>query len=798
MPELFRYAAFISYSSKDVKFARRLHRALESYDIPSSLGKFDLIGGGGKANRVYPVFRDREELSAGQLGDQIEASLKASAALIVVSSPNGAASPWVQKEIEFFAAQGRHAKIFAIIPDTAPLIDETGADATQSCFPPALRGDALTGDKLAPLAADARKGKDAFRLAYLKVIAGMIAVSPGKLVDRDKQRRGVRRFATVAAVVSLLALGSLAAGISEAFKWRNALLSEARTLLQEGKTIDAIAFSVAGSAADGNFLAPGGGATDINLQSLHFGRAITRVLGDFPASTRFSLSPSGRTAVAQRVSNTPTGPQLAGTALLMDTTSGDAFTLEQSVAGGAFSPDDRRFAAQAGDGAGFLLDRRTGLITALGPLHQLSGTPVFSANGNHVAVLTLKSAGLVIDANTGEKLSLGTLESRPEFSPDSAHVVAVAHEATKVISLETGSRVVLGKTQSFSFSPVSHLAAFVSARSEAFLIDLHTSALTPLHATSAYYVQFLPSGLLLIGTSMGVHEIRDVKLGKRHALGQSYPLNFSEDGEYLIEKQRGLGGLLALVEIESGKRIVLPDDVEWADFFGDGSKVAVARQNGANFILDIRTHERVALPPLPTMQGTRLYWEDSAHYVGRTEAGWTFIVDFSRRQNLFAGRVGALTSSGDSWIMQADDGRAFVMNPDLVERAGATAEHLAAAICEADSGPSLRPLSRGVRDSAQPAVALEDKRRRQTLDEVLRGRPWNPCDWRGLAAVFPNRSRGDEWFEGARQWGRLLLIRAGVSADYKCGEINSAGEVREDRVRSCRLFGVSGGRLADQ
>ncbi len=191
MAELYRYAAFISYSSKDAKFAQRLHRALESYGIPSSLGKFDLIGGG-KQNRIYPVFRDREELSAGHLGDQIEANLKASAALIVVCSPNGAASPWVQKEIEFFAAQGRRSKIFAIIPDTAPLVDEAGADCTQSCFPPAFRGDALSGDELEPLAADARKGKDGFRNAWLKIVAGLVGVSPGQLIDRDRKLRSQR------------------------------------------------------------------------------------------------------------------------------------------------------------------------------------------------------------------------------------------------------------------------------------------------------------------------------------------------------------------------------------------------------------------------------------------------------------------------------------------------------------------------------------------------------------------------------------------------------------------------------
>jgi formylglycine-generating enzyme required for sulfatase activity len=206
MAELYRYAAFISYSSKDAKFAQRLHRALESYGIPSSLGKFDLIGGG-KKNRIYPVFRDREELSAGHLGDQIEANLRASAALIVVCSPNGAASPWVQKEIEYFVSLGRRDRVFAVISDAAPSYDASGHDNTATCFPPAFRGDALSGDPLEPLAADARKDKDGFRGALLKVIAGLIGVSPGTIIDRDKKRRRAQLLQSVAvwAAVALVA-----------------------------------------------------------------------------------------------------------------------------------------------------------------------------------------------------------------------------------------------------------------------------------------------------------------------------------------------------------------------------------------------------------------------------------------------------------------------------------------------------------------------------------------------------------------------------------------------------------------
>lgn len=210
--ELYRYAAFISYSSKDAAFARRLHRALEGYGIPSSLGRFDIIGRG-KRNRIYPVFRDREELPTGQLGDLIEASLKASASLVVVCSPNSATSPWVQKEIEYFANLQRHDKIFAVIADKAPLADESGADCTQACFPPAFRGDALAGDKLEPLAADARKGKDGFRNAWLKIVAGIVGVSPGQLIDRDRRRRRNRALmATAGALVVVLALAG--AGLS--------------------------------------------------------------------------------------------------------------------------------------------------------------------------------------------------------------------------------------------------------------------------------------------------------------------------------------------------------------------------------------------------------------------------------------------------------------------------------------------------------------------------------------------------------------------------------------------------------
>lgn len=66
-----RYAAFLSYSSVDGRFAKELHRRLENFVLPASL-RADTLPGASKKRRIYPVFRDREELPSGNLAPQIE------------------------------------------------------------------------------------------------------------------------------------------------------------------------------------------------------------------------------------------------------------------------------------------------------------------------------------------------------------------------------------------------------------------------------------------------------------------------------------------------------------------------------------------------------------------------------------------------------------------------------------------------------------------------------------------------------------------------------------------------------
>lgn len=189
-----RYRAFISYSHRDAAFGRRLHRRLERYGLPRRL-----VGRPGPRGpvprRLTPIFRDREELTAAHdLTAEVRAALAASESLIVVCSPNAAASPWVAREVELFRE---------LHPDR-PILAALAAGEPGDCFPEPLSRGAE------PLAADFRKEGDGGRLALLKLVAGMVGVGLDELVQRDAQRRMRNVMAvTGAALAAVLAMGLL-------------------------------------------------------------------------------------------------------------------------------------------------------------------------------------------------------------------------------------------------------------------------------------------------------------------------------------------------------------------------------------------------------------------------------------------------------------------------------------------------------------------------------------------------------------------------------------------------------------
>jgi WD40 repeat protein len=260
------YWCFISYSHSDNRevgrqWANWLHQALETYDVPT-----DLIGtrnqsGEAIPERIFPVFRDEEELSVNShLKTPIEQALERSQYLLVLCSPRSVASTYVAAEIRHFKqARGENeervlAAIIAGDPAGPDVVGSDQADAVpyerRQCFPRPLRFDlsreGKEGEEPAdPIAADFRlaEGTEGYtspaayraylnakgglrpvevdaavaefgrrlELMKLKIIARILDVPIGVLTARDKAhqlalaRRRARIMYGVAAGFALLA-----------------------------------------------------------------------------------------------------------------------------------------------------------------------------------------------------------------------------------------------------------------------------------------------------------------------------------------------------------------------------------------------------------------------------------------------------------------------------------------------------------------------------------------------------------------------------------------------------------------
>ncbi len=192
-PGAARYRVFLSYSHADTKWARWLMRRLELYRVPRRFhGRTAPIGEVGW--RIAPVFRDRDELpTTSDLGETIRAALRESATLVVICSPSSAKSRWVQEEILAFKRLHGERRVFAFIVSGEPKVAGAGDD----CFSPALRVEIGADGQMSArpaevVAADARVDGDGPKLAFIRLVAGLLGVGFDELRQRELQRRNRR------------------------------------------------------------------------------------------------------------------------------------------------------------------------------------------------------------------------------------------------------------------------------------------------------------------------------------------------------------------------------------------------------------------------------------------------------------------------------------------------------------------------------------------------------------------------------------------------------------------------------
>ncbi|UKK54621.1 TIR domain-containing protein [Prevotella sp. E2-28] len=169
------YFAFISYKREDEEWAKWLAHELEHYHLPVTLnGRDDL------PRELRPIFRDADELSAGNLPDQIHTALMNSKHLVVICSPRAAKSEWVNKEIEEFINFGKTGKIYPFIVDGVAMSN----NIDEECFPPALKNIPKEEERLGGNVNE--KGRDA---AVIKIVAGMLNLGFDTLWNRYEREK---------------------------------------------------------------------------------------------------------------------------------------------------------------------------------------------------------------------------------------------------------------------------------------------------------------------------------------------------------------------------------------------------------------------------------------------------------------------------------------------------------------------------------------------------------------------------------------------------------------------------------
>ena len=134
---MYKYFAFISYSSKDTAWGKRVQKKLEGYRMPATLCNEH----GWERKPMKPVFFAPTDIQPGELTEELQERLKASRNLIVICSPNSAKSKWVGKEIEYFHSLGRAKNIYFFIVDGTP----HGKTDDKKCYNPVIESLGLSG-----------------------------------------------------------------------------------------------------------------------------------------------------------------------------------------------------------------------------------------------------------------------------------------------------------------------------------------------------------------------------------------------------------------------------------------------------------------------------------------------------------------------------------------------------------------------------------------------------------------------------------------------------------------------------
>ena len=211
LPDGFNYHVFISYQNADKLNSEKLYRRFLKYRIPEKLRK-KYSTHTPLPKRLSPVYLDREESSASEdLNRHLLDKLRSSLRLVVVCSPNSVESDYVNMEIIEFKRMCPERKVLGYIVGGIPNASKDSlSDHPLESYPLPLRRKfnnkgQMTDEIIHPLGADARQGKFTERVAFIKLVAGLLDLDPDELLQRDKERQ-IKLFCIYSVIIILFAI----------------------------------------------------------------------------------------------------------------------------------------------------------------------------------------------------------------------------------------------------------------------------------------------------------------------------------------------------------------------------------------------------------------------------------------------------------------------------------------------------------------------------------------------------------------------------------------------------------------
>jgi WD40 repeat protein len=596
------YDAFISYShTADGRLAAGLQSALHSFAKPWY------------KRRALHIFRDQTNLAVNPaLWSSIREALDQSLFFILLASPEAAASPWVEKEAEYWIGRNGPSHVLIVLTAGTLTWDSSSASFTSE-HTTALPASLLRAFPEEPLFLDLRWGRDAaaslrlreprFHEAVLQLAATLHNRPKDELDSSDIRTQRHNRLLAASGLIAIL-LASL-------FAFRQTRVSHEEALRNLAARLAANSVKVLTDSPDRTREAALLAIESTRLNPSFEGNIALRAAASLlPADAQFY--PPESSDPAERVRDVAFSRDGALLAVARDDGSTQLIDVVNKKPIGYFTPDEQPVASIELPGAPQSAppDNNAAVSVAFNSSVSLMAT---GARDGVVHIWALPGARELLRISHGapvSQISFHPNANQLATASDDGHVrIFAIAPAAVVADFECSDKMV-----STSFSPGGGLLAALSSEGVVSLFDpVHRKLLRTLGGGDAgFNAAFSGNGKRLAIASGDFASVWDVTSGRQllkatHAASsktltpQQWIINaaISSDGEFLAYAARG-DKMARVWNVETGREILeLKHDsaVATVSFNADGTRLGTGSYDGTARVWELpsgRELERVS------------------------------------------------------------------------------------------------------------------------------------------------------------------------------------------------------------